>query len=43
LVGLEPYINVVHIGSTTVGKNQGSVLFVDDPEVGMFNDETKSK
>ena len=34
MVGLEPYINVVHIGSTTVGKNQGSVLFVDDPEGG---------
>ena len=34
MVGLEPYINVVHIGGTTVGKNQGSVLFVDDPEGG---------
>jgi len=34
MVGLEPYMNVVHIGSTTVGKNQGSALFVDDPEGG---------
>ena len=25
---------MVHIGGTTVGKNQGSVLFVDDPEGG---------
>ena len=41
MVGLEPYINVVHIGSTTVGKNQGSVLFVDDPEGGNVYDETR--
>ncbi|WP_036155041.1 S41 family peptidase [Maribacter forsetii] len=32
MVGLEPYMDVVHIGGTTVGKNQGSLLFVDDPE-----------
>lgn len=38
MVGLEPYINVVHIGTTTVGKNQGSVTFVDDPENGNFYD-----
>ncbi len=31
MVGLEPYINVIHIGETTVGKNQGSNTFVDDP------------
>ena len=36
LVGLEPYVNVVHIGSTTFGKNQGSRTFVDDPENGNF-------
>ncbi|MEH6514475.1 MAG: S41 family peptidase [Maribacter arcticus] len=41
MVGLEPYINVVHIGSTTVGKNQGSLLFVDDPEGGNVYDETR--
>ncbi|MGJ8714143.1 MAG: S41 family peptidase [Maribacter stanieri] len=34
MVGLAPYMNVVHIGGTTVGKNQGSLLFVDDPENG---------
>lgn len=36
MVGLEPYINVVHIGETTVGKNQGSNTFVDDPENNNF-------
>jgi carboxyl-terminal processing protease len=41
MVGLEPYINVVHIGSTTFGKNQGSLLFVDDPEGGNVYDETR--
>lgn len=34
MVGLEPYLDVVHIGSTTVGKNQGSRTYVDDPENG---------
>ncbi|SIQ56234.1 S41 family peptidase [Maribacter ulvicola] len=34
MVGLAPYMNVIHIGGTTVGKNQGSLLFVDDPENG---------
>ncbi len=38
MVGLEPYMNVVHIGTTTVGKNQGSITFVDDPENGNFYD-----
>ncbi|TVZ14533.1 S41 family peptidase [Maribacter sp. MAR_2009_72] len=38
MVGLEPYINVVHVGTTTIGKNQGSVLFVDDPEGGNVYD-----
>jgi C-terminal processing protease CtpA/Prc len=38
MVGLEPYVDVVHIGSTTVGKNQGSATFVDDPENGNFYD-----
>jgi len=36
MVGLEPYIDVVHIGTRTVGKNQGSNTFVDDPENGNF-------
>lgn len=41
MVGLEPYMDVVHIGTTTVGKNQGSVLFVDDPDGGNVYDETR--
>lgn len=36
MVGLQPYLDVVHIGETTVGKNQGSNTFVDDPENGNF-------
>ncbi|MGF1560398.1 MAG: S41 family peptidase [Flavobacteriaceae bacterium] len=36
--GLRPYLDVVHIGSTTVGKNQGSITFVDDPSNGYFYD-----
>lgn len=39
--GLTPYIDVVHIGGTTVGKNQGSLTFVDDPEVGNVYDEDR--
>jgi C-terminal processing protease CtpA/Prc len=38
MVGLEPYMNVVHIGTTTVGKNEGSLTFVDDPANGNFYD-----
>ena len=38
MVGLEPYVDVIHIGSNTVGKNQGSNTFVDDPENGNFYD-----
>jgi carboxyl-terminal processing protease len=36
MVGLEPYVEVVHLGEVTVGKNQGSSTFVDDPENGNF-------
>ncbi len=39
--GLRPYLEVVHIGSTTVGKNQGSFTFVDDPDGGYFYDEER--
>ena len=39
--GLVPYMNVVHIGSATTGKNQGSFTFVDDPENGNFYDEDR--
>lgn len=38
MVGLEPYLDVVHIGTTTVGKNQGSLTFVDDFDNGNFYD-----
>lgn len=38
MVGLEPYLDVVHIGTTTVGKNQGSLTFVDDFENGNIYD-----
>ena len=34
MVGLEPYLDIVHIGTTTVGKNQGSVTLVDDYDSG---------
>lgn len=34
--GLEPYIDVQQIGTTTVGKNEFSVTFVDDSEGGYF-------
>ncbi len=39
--GLEPYIDVVHIGTTTVGKNEFSVTFVDDRENNFFYDEDR--
>lgn len=41
MVGLEPYLDVVHIGTTTVGKNQGSITFVDDPENGNVYEEER--
>ncbi len=41
--GLEPYMNVVHIGTKTVGKNEFSVTFVDDDENNYFyNSERES-
>ncbi|WP_289644699.1 S41 family peptidase [Maribacter aestuarii] len=44
MVGLEPYLNVVHIGTTTVGKNQGSLLFVDDFENGnVYNTDRENE
>ena len=30
--GLAPYVEIVHIGSTTRGKNEFSITLVDDPE-----------
>jgi len=29
--GLDPYVEVIHIGSTTTGKNEFSISLVDDP------------
>jgi carboxyl-terminal processing protease len=34
--GLRPYMNVITIGGTTTGKNEGSITVVDSP--GSFND-----
>ncbi len=39
--GLEPYVNVVQIGTKTVGKNEFSITFVDDLQNGFFYDETR--
>ena len=36
--GLDPYIDVIHIGTTTTGKNEFSVTFVDDFENGNIYD-----
>lgn len=41
LNGLTPYIEVVHIGSTTRGKNQGSLTFVDDQLNGNIYDASR--
>ncbi|SHI96498.1 S41 family peptidase [Pseudozobellia thermophila] len=42
--GLEPYIDVVQIGGTTVGKNEFSNTFVDDPEGAfIYNAERESQ
>lgn len=30
--GLEPYVDIVHIGETTRGKNEFSITLVDDPD-----------
>ena len=34
--GLEPYVDVVHVGTTTVGKNEFSITFVDDRDNGFI-------
>jgi C-terminal processing protease CtpA/Prc len=41
--GLRPYLEVVHIGSTTVGKNQGSFTLVDSPETGFGYDPDREE
>lgn len=35
--GLKPYINVVQIGSTTIGKNVGSITLYDSPDFSATN------
>ena len=39
--GLEPYVDVVQIGTQTVGKNEFSITFVDDRENSFFYDEAR--
>lgn len=39
--GLEPYVDVVHIGTETVGKNEFSITFVDDRENNFFYNEDR--
>lgn len=39
--GLAPYVNVVQVGTTTVGKNEFSVTFVDDRANSYFYDEDR--
>lgn len=39
--GLEPYIEVIHIGSRTTGKNEFSVTFVDDFDNGNVYDPSR--
>lgn len=39
--GLSPYIDVVHIGARTTGKNEFSVTFVDDMDNGNVYDPTR--
>ncbi|MEO1009882.1 MAG: S41 family peptidase [Bacteroidota bacterium] len=41
--GLEPYIDVVLVGTTTVGKNEFSNTFVDDPENSFFYDPSREE
>ncbi len=42
--GLAPYVNVVHIGETTRGKNEFSITMVDDPEGSyIYNPERENK
>tara|TARA_R110000737_G_scaffold258911_2_gene267544 strand:+ start:1188 stop:2702 length:1515 start_codon:yes stop_codon:yes gene_type:complete len=42
--GLDPYIDVIHIGTTTTGKNEFSVTFVDDLENGnVYNPDREDK
>ena len=39
--GLEPYVDVVQIGTATTGKNEFSITFVDDIQNGYFYDPNR--
>ncbi|RYC52969.1 S41 family peptidase [Flagellimonas olearia] len=39
--GLVPYMDVIHIGETTRGKNEFSITLVDDPENAFIYDEDR--
>lgn len=39
--GLEPYVDVIQVGDATVGKNEFSNTFVDDPEGFFFYDPNR--
>ena len=39
--GLEPYVDVIQIGTTTVGKNEFSNTFVDDPDGDFFYSQNR--
>lgn len=39
--GLVPYVDVIHVGTRTVGKNEFSNTFVDDPDNGNFYDPNR--
>ncbi|MDC6363036.1 MULTISPECIES: S41 family peptidase [Flavobacteriaceae] len=39
--GLAPYVEVIHIGGTTRGKNEFSITLVDDPENSFIYDEDR--
>ena len=41
--GLAPYVNVVQIGETTSGKNEFSLMWVDDRENSFFYDEEREE
>src|SRR5690606_6144418 len=41
--GLAPYVDVIHIGKTTRGKNEFSITLVDDPEGSFIYDEDREQ
>lgn len=41
--GLAPYVDVIHVGTKTVGKSEFSNTFVDDPENGNFYEKDREE